>query len=264
MRILKTRLELPSLLVELGLVTGGVEVGVQEGAHAEHILRHWPGTLWCVDPWRAYPPGIAADEACALRAAIDALERIEPEGDAEGSLANVATVTRHRAICEWLREIVAALPVSTGTDYIDLANDPQELHDAKYLLTIRRLFEWAKVARCHIWRMTGDEAVDIFADIVLDFVYLDARHDYRSVLADIQRWALKVKPGGIIAGHDYLDGDMTFDRVIAPDGTEQKIAPVKTVFGVKRAVDEIAKYMEWDVHVTTDDRFPTWYVQTPA
>ena len=37
----------------------------------------------------------------------------------------------------------------------------------------------------------------------LDFVFIDASHDYDNVKADIDAWSLKIRPGGIIAGHDY-------------------------------------------------------------
>jgi len=40
-------------------------------------------------------------------------------------------------------------------------------------------------------------------DESLDFVYIDANHTFWYVLADIANWYPKVKPGGIIAGHDY-------------------------------------------------------------
>lgn len=37
----------------------------------------------------------------------------------------------------------------------------------------------------------------------LDFCFIDAAHDYDNVKRDIQAWRPKVKPGGILAGHDY-------------------------------------------------------------
>jgi len=42
-----------------------------------------------------------------------------------------------------------------------------------------------------------------FADHSLDFVYIDACHDYDKVKQDVEAWLPKVKPGGTIAGHDY-------------------------------------------------------------
>jgi len=37
----------------------------------------------------------------------------------------------------------------------------------------------------------------------LDFVYIDAAHDFDSVMVDLVLWSPKVRKGGIIAGHDY-------------------------------------------------------------
>jgi hypothetical protein len=44
-----------------------------------------------------------------------------------------------------------------------------------------------------------------FADQSLDFVYIDANHNYEFIKSDIAAWRPKVKPGGIIAGHDYSE-----------------------------------------------------------
>lgn len=37
----------------------------------------------------------------------------------------------------------------------------------------------------------------------LDFVFIDGRHTFGDVLADIELWSKLVRKGGIIAGHDY-------------------------------------------------------------
>jgi hypothetical protein len=53
-------------------------------------------------------------------------------------------------------------------------------------------------------QMTSVEASKLFADNSIDFVYIDAAHDYDSVKEDIEHWILKVKTGGTIGGHDYF------------------------------------------------------------
>jgi predicted O-methyltransferase YrrM len=47
------------------------------------------------------------------------------------------------------------------------------------------------------------EGAKHFVDNSLDFVFIDAAHDYDSVLKDITAWYPKVKRGGRIGGHDY-------------------------------------------------------------
>lgn len=52
-------------------------------------------------------------------------------------------------------------------------------------------------------KMSSIEASKIFEDKSLDFVFLDASHEYEDVKEDIQHWLPKIKSGGIFAGHDY-------------------------------------------------------------
>jgi hypothetical protein len=54
--------------------------------------------------------------------------------------------------------------------------------------------------------MLSVDASKAFADASVDFVFIDAAHDYNNVRADICAWLPKVKPGGVIAGHDYGSG----------------------------------------------------------
>ena len=55
----------------------------------------------------------------------------------------------------------------------------------------------------------------------LDYVFLDAAHDYESIRDDIAAWWPKITPGGWLAGHDYTDAE-----------------------GVRRAVDEAFPHAE--------------------
>lgn len=52
-------------------------------------------------------------------------------------------------------------------------------------------------------RMSSEEASKSFADNSIDFVFIDAAHDYFNVKKDINFWYSKVKANGIFAGHDY-------------------------------------------------------------
>lgn len=52
-------------------------------------------------------------------------------------------------------------------------------------------------------KMKSLEAVHLFEDNSLDFVFIDGSHEYEDVKDDIAFWLPKVKIGGILAGHDY-------------------------------------------------------------
>jgi cephalosporin hydroxylase len=56
-------------------------------------------------------------------------------------------------------------------------------------------------------RIDSVEASTMFEDYSLDFVFLDADHSYEGILKDLHAWDRKIKPGGIIAGHDYKNTD---------------------------------------------------------
>lgn len=51
----------------------------------------------------------------------------------------------------------------------------------------------------------SEDAYRDIPDKSLDFVYIDANHSYDFVILDIILWTRKVKPGGIVSGHDYFN-----------------------------------------------------------
>ena len=77
--------------------------------------------------------------------------------------------------------------------------DDQELQDAIYEEAQKRLARY----NCEFVKKSSMDALRDFNDNSLDFVYIDANHGFEFVINDIIEWSKKVRPGGIISGHDY-------------------------------------------------------------
>lgn len=75
--------------------------------------------------------------------------------------------------------------------------------DAYYRTAVKRLANY----NCCIVRDFSMDAVKQVELASLDFVYIDANHEYRAVVDDIAEWGARVRPGGIVAGHDYFRHD---------------------------------------------------------
>lgn len=72
-------------------------------------------------------------------------------------------------------------------------------------------------------RASSLEAVKTYKDLSLDFVFIDAAHDYENVIQDIRAWYPKVKKGGILAGHDYHPNWSGVIQAVNTFLTEQKL-----------------------------------------
>lgn len=78
-------------------------------------------------------------------------------------------------------------------------NEEQPYFENCYQETVQRLAPY----NCTIVRKTSMEALKDFEDNSLDFVYIDANHDFLNFTMDLHHWLKKVKVGGIMSGHDY-------------------------------------------------------------
>ena len=86
------------------------------------------------------------------------------------------------------------------TEYDDVRNRDYDPTDYEYVVNrFRPLAGRAVFARCR-----SEAAVYDFPDGTLDFVYLDGNHAYDHVTQDIALWWPKLKPGGVLAGHDLF------------------------------------------------------------
>jgi predicted O-methyltransferase YrrM len=75
----------------------------------------------------------------------------------------------------------------------------QEMMEGLYLEAQERLAGTNAI----IWRKRSLDAVKEFESESIDAVYIDGDHELYHVIADIYHWEKIVRPGGIVAGHDF-------------------------------------------------------------
>ena len=122
-------------------------------------------------------------------------------------------------------------PWKNYDDYSDAYNKDQKILDEKYLETKQLLSKFK--SRSEIVRLPSVEASELFPDSFFDFIYIDAAHEYKFVKEDIDAWLPKLKPNGIIAGHDFVPDGRYYFKSVSAGG----IGGVSE-FGVRKAVYE--------------------------
>ncbi|MGJ8640385.1 MAG: class I SAM-dependent methyltransferase [Opitutaceae bacterium] len=75
--------------------------------------------------------------------------------------------------------------------------------DTAYEAIKKRFSKEISADTVHLNRGYSWEVLETFDDDYFDWVYLDAGHDFESVRKDLSILKKKIKPEGIIAGHDY-------------------------------------------------------------
>jgi glycosyltransferase involved in cell wall biosynthesis len=123
--------------------------------------------------------------------------------------------------------------------HCDITNRPQVEQDA----ICEKVKEFFKNDEdVNIIRDDSLNAARGFGDGQLDWVYIDA--DHMDLKADLEAWVPKVRKGGLVAGHDYYNGENQFAK-----------------FQVKRDVDEFVAQGSYELKFSADDRnlLRTWY-----
>jgi hypothetical protein len=120
--------------------------------------------------------------------------------------------------------------------YDDVSNAQNDVQDIRLQMTRSNLFGYED--RYRIFRRFSVDAVKEFADSSIDFIYIDANHDYKHCTEDLNLWFPKVKNGGLIAGHDFLDSGFNF--------------------GVRSAVLDFLKDKPYKLYNTLED-WPSFY-----
>lgn len=109
------------------------------------------------------------------------------------------------------QSLAAAQPeLLIGIDHYAVTDNPAEQDtgmgqsrlDTIYSDTFTRFLHNPAVK---IYRGTSQRAAEMFDLMFFDYVYIDADHTKEGALRDINSWWSRVRQGGVIAGHDYID-----------------------------------------------------------
>lgn len=141
-------------------------------------------------------------------------------------------------------------------NYVDHANIKQTEQDKKYLSTLNLLKHKYGGDKIKLIRNYSTNAVVLFHDKSIDFIYVDARHDYCGVYEDLNNYYPKLKCNGIMAGHDYH----TVDEVAKVSGQDFGLCQngernLKNGGAVKGAVIQFMKEKNIQNLLTTNEGF---------
>jgi len=130
-----------------------------------------------------------------------------------------------------------------GTNDIGLS---QNQLDIQYNNVLRK---FQKDKRVKIIREYSEEASLLFDNNTFDFIYLDADHTYEGISKDLECWYPKLKVGGILSGHDYIE--------------RTKVLPnAKVQYGVIQAVTEFRQarsFSKENFHLT-EESFASYFI----
>jgi len=84
-----------------------------------------------------------------------------------------------------------------------MCKSKQASFDSAYMMARQKVKKYGK--RAVILKTDSIDASDMFGQASVDFVFLDGDHSYEGLIADIDAWLPKIKPGGWLCGHDYTE-----------------------------------------------------------
>ena len=164
-----------------------------------------------------------------------------------------ATTLRQWRLCE---KYILIDPYRLMPNYVDQYTKSEQAMDEMYEKAKSKLAEFGSVP---VWmRMTSKAAAALIPDSTADFIYLDAQHNYCSVLEDLQLYWPKLKVGGVMSGHDYVTNTEMqalmpgsgFDWSRCDDGTVHESAVKGAIldFARSQGVDVSEVYSTGDTH----------------
>ena len=124
----------------------------------------------------------------------------------------------------------------------DLVNAGDAEQESRYRKVLADFAAEIAVGTVEVTRADSIGAAARFEQGSLDWVYVDARHDYPSVLADLRAYAPKIKANGFLLGHDFANHPQA----------------LKLGFGVIEAVRDFVAESGFSLLLLTNEAWPTY------
>lgn len=111
--------------------------------------------------------------------------------------------------------------------YKDKLTITQKTADEWYSQAYKLLWDESRQGKATLIRRKSLDAVLTFEDSKFDFVFIDGNHLYEMALADCRAWWPKIRPGGVLSGHDFRPKDHAVRKAVFEFAEEVK--PAKLV-----------------------------------
>ena len=148
-------------------------------------------------------PGWSTDSTQGelMRAIINDLKNMQPVKIAEIGvyMGRLTAMWNTTLINEGLQYEYHAIDHFEGSiEHRKWGNQPEYEMALKYIEPV--------IHKVNVLKLDSISASKKFQDEYFDLVYIDASHEYESVIVDINTWFPKVKRGGFLCGDDYVAG----------------------------------------------------------
>jgi hypothetical protein len=122
-------------------------------------------------------------------------------------------------------------PYLTGTEEYNKGLKNHKIvysNEMQHTRILRRFSSHIKTGTVNVDRRFSYKAVNNYSSHIFNFIYHDASHLYKDLKIDLETWFCKLKPDGLMCGHDYIEHES---------------------FGVIQAVDEFCEEYELEMIV---------------
>jgi hypothetical protein len=178
--------------------------------------------------------------------AREELVQLLPKGG-EGLEIGVAEGAFSKVLIETIKprklHLVDPWEHQTRADYDQDGNNVDDAaQEARYRSVVERFAKEIRDGVVAVHRRYSQDVAAEFSDGQFDWIYIDGLHSFDGVQSDLTLYKSKLKPGGVIMGHDYTNN--------------QRAQQMQ--FGVVEAVNEFVEREGFVFLALTHELFPTY------